>query len=225
MAEPVAGDQASPKAETPALSAEDQRRLHAEINQLLNQRFVVTTTAITVFGAFCALMLPKDGAGQQGAALMLFWGAGFLLAFLFALFLWNRMLTYSQATLARYLLLKKGSTWESDWDKFSKGKLPATATLQTAVFLFLGLLTFLWPLIITHAKELTPPACGAAWLLCGLLVYGLLVCLLSFSNWPPYKQRIEDQWREVLGLPPTDGAAIDGQQAVEPPKPGSDQKP
>jgi hypothetical protein len=37
-----------------------RRKLHAEVNQLANQRFLVTTGAITVFGVIMALLVPRN---------------------------------------------------------------------------------------------------------------------------------------------------------------------
>ena len=31
-------------------TVEDQRKLHAEVNQLINQRFLLNTAAVTLFG-------------------------------------------------------------------------------------------------------------------------------------------------------------------------------
>jgi hypothetical protein len=41
-------------------NGEDERKLHAEINQIVNQRFILTTLALTIFGILIVLMVPKD---------------------------------------------------------------------------------------------------------------------------------------------------------------------
>ena len=41
-------------------NSEDVIKINSEINQIVNQRFVITTTAITVFGVMIAWMFPKS---------------------------------------------------------------------------------------------------------------------------------------------------------------------
>jgi hypothetical protein len=48
-------------------SQEDERKLHNEINQIVNQRFILTTLALTLFGVLIAWMVPKDAAHQVDA--------------------------------------------------------------------------------------------------------------------------------------------------------------
>jgi len=39
---------------------EDMRKVHGEINQIVNQRFLITTLAITMFGVIGAWMIPES---------------------------------------------------------------------------------------------------------------------------------------------------------------------
>jgi len=38
----------------------DLRKIHTEVNQLLNQRFLITSAAITVFAVFNAWIIPRE---------------------------------------------------------------------------------------------------------------------------------------------------------------------
>jgi hypothetical protein len=52
----------------PQLSAEDIRKLHAEVNQIINQSFTLNTAAITAFGVVLAWTIQKPGTSPGDAA-------------------------------------------------------------------------------------------------------------------------------------------------------------
>ena len=72
----------------PNLDAEDRRKLHAEVNQIVNQRILITTFSVTVFGVMTSWMIPKT-APPANAALELFTyiGSAILSIMLLVLFL------------------------------------------------------------------------------------------------------------------------------------------
>jgi hypothetical protein len=194
-----------------AVGTEDQRKLHAEVNQILNQRFLVTTAAITVFGVFTSLIIPKDPSPQNVAILgrLVFAGAAFLQLFLLLLFAWNRSLANLQSNIAIYLVVNRASKWEVDWRKFhpQRGVL-TTGLIQHGVFLALGVLTVLLPIVISMACSL-PLEPG--WVLFELAVAALyFVGVFGFGlkQWLRNEQQIENQWRTVLALP-ADGKTND----------------
>ena len=82
---------------------EDQRRLQAEVNQLLNQRFLVTTAAITVFGVFASLMPPREPLQGHSSSVKVFFAAAIVLhSVLLLLFAWNRFLANLQSNVSIY---------------------------------------------------------------------------------------------------------------------------
>lgn len=180
---------------------EDRRKLHAEVNQLLNHRFLLTTLAITVFGVFSSWMIPRNPSHRDQAALskLLFAGAVFLHLFLLLLFLWNRFLANLQSNVSIYLVLTKASKWEADWKKVQSMKgIRSTAQIQTTVFLALGIFTLLWPFVISMACDL-PLKCG--WVLFEVIVaviYPILVWGFGIKQWKRDEDQIEAQWRKVL---------------------------
>lgn len=68
---------------------DDVRRLHAEINQILNQQHLITAAAITTFGVVLAWLMPRGGAEfGTGSPLYVLLGSFLLLLLLLLLFLW-----------------------------------------------------------------------------------------------------------------------------------------
>jgi len=179
---------------------EDVRKLHAEINQILNQRFLLTTAAITVFGVFASFTLPKDtSTSNPNAGALLFAGSLFLLGVLLLLFVWNRSLANLQSNLAIYLDLTGMSVWERHWSIFHpKMWVFSTGRIQTSVFLLLGFLTALWPFIISGTIGLEVK-CG--WMIAVVsagFVYAIAVGCLGFGQWFRKEDTIRSNWKEVL---------------------------
>lgn len=193
------------------VGTEDQRKLHAEINQILNQRFLLTTAAITVFGAFSSWMIPKD-PGQNGEVLgrLVFAGTSFLLLFLLLLYAWNRWLSDLQQRLGRYLKLTRSSKWETDSSEFHDGSaFPTTGHMQFRVFMSLGLLAAVWPFTIAAICDLPLSPVWVTIEVVVAVVYAVLVYGLGVRKWFRDAEGMERRWRKVLGL-----------DSPEPPPPG-----
>ena len=189
------------------LGPEDQRKLHAEVNQILNQRFLLTTAAITVFGVFSSWMIPKNPL-QNPAVLdkLVFAGAALLHLFLWLLFLWNRFLAALQSYITIYLALTGASKWEADWKKFHpRRRLLSTGVIQNGVFLMLWVFTLIWQVVILKAYglELLPLLkSGWFWFEVGVTaIYLTSVFGFGFGRWLKREKQTEEQWREILGLP------------------------
>ena len=83
-------------------TTEDSQKLHSEINQLVNQRFVLTTLAVTIFGAFTAWQI-QNAAGAATYATTTWWFAGLLQVLMFLLFLLGHFQTCMLRTITTYL--------------------------------------------------------------------------------------------------------------------------
>lgn len=185
-----------------SLGAEDQRKLHAEINQLLNHRFLLTTAAITIFGAFASWTIPKDPSQHPDVLVrLLFVGASFLLLFLLLLFGWGRSLANLQSSLGVYLILKRASVWERDWRRYHGYRtILSTGSIQTCVFLALGALTTAWPFAISLACDWRIDFPWAAAELTVSLVYFVVVIGFGLLQWCRDPKEIRRKWRVALGL-------------------------
>ena len=181
---------------------EDQRKLHAEINQIINQRFLLTTLAVTVFGIIAAWLLPKERP-QPGASVGLFTYAGsiLLMTLLFVLFFFLHRLRAMSKTLAAYLILTKQSIWEEEWKKYRKDPYFGYTELQAVVFLILGVLAVAIPffLCLGFSLKLDPIGGAAATGAVGI-IYMVLVAGMAFRNWFYKKEAAWERWKQQLGV-------------------------
>jgi hypothetical protein len=101
-------------------NAADVEKLNQEINQIVNQRFLLATAAITIFGAFVAALVaavtvkPEGGSSAAVADLIGGISSGSSVV-LFILFLMHQMLQGTLRTIATYLIETNASGWQCDW--------------------------------------------------------------------------------------------------------------
>lgn len=178
-------------------NAEDLRKIHSEVNQITNQRFLVMTLAITVFGVITAWLLPKSTpmAGQPvGAPVWVISVIHCLL--LFALFFLQTLLKNTLRLFTTYLVVMEASPWEMDWKTFRGHRTYAAyGKPMTLVFLLLSIFAGFMPFLLAVAYELTlfPPA--AMWVhivIASLTV--LLIFAIGFGGWLDNEKKVEDQW-------------------------------
>ena len=90
----------------------DISKLHSEINQYLNQRLTITTTAITLFGVVMGWVVANKGSTPNNSSNLLNLPS-LLMIFLTLLLLYSQAMVMQQHVLSTYL----ESTWMSDWEK------------------------------------------------------------------------------------------------------------
>ncbi|MBV9248333.1 MAG: hypothetical protein JO227_03675 [Acetobacteraceae bacterium] len=184
--------------------AEDIRKIHSEINQIVNQRFLVTTAAITVFGVVFSQMIPKEFAHTRESMPLILIEEVLLLTILFTLFYLSLLLRNSLRLFATYLVAKGVSAWESDWKKLrSNSRIYLYTHSYTYMFMLLGLLTMATPVLIEwNARILSKGQFG---LILGLLAGGCYLALVwVLARRTRSSSREEDllkKWKGVVGVP------------------------
>ena len=118
---------------------EDLRMLHGEILQTLNQRFLTTTAAVTLFGVVTSVAVSQ--AASDNLVLLL---SALLLVGLFMLYIQLHFLRRATLTLASYILVRGWSEYATDFAAYRatlrKGPLhTAYNNAHTGVFLALSL--------------------------------------------------------------------------------------
>jgi hypothetical protein len=149
----------------PKPTVEDQRKLHAEVTQIMQQRFALTTTAVAAFGVMLAWALPRvDSASPakdsplKDLPLMVY-GVSIALVLVLAViyFLHSRLRHYARL-LTVYLAKSDSSVWEKQWREFRNPKFNRKyvgyTVPQTWVFRVLGFLATLYPLLVAVATRL-----------------------------------------------------------------------
>jgi magnesium-transporting ATPase (P-type) len=98
---------------------EDIKKIHSEINQISNQRFILNTFAVTVFGAIISIGVNKLISDQTQQSYDFSCLLSVLLnAALITIFNFNYHLSTMLCTYATYLVVKYNSEWELDWKKY-----------------------------------------------------------------------------------------------------------
>ncbi|MBM4034632.1 MAG: hypothetical protein FJ291_23050 [Planctomycetes bacterium] len=178
---------------------DDKRKLHAEVNQIVNQRLVLTTLAVTLFGGAIAWLIPRD-APKPGNTVptATYLGALLLTTVLFALFVLAHHLARMMRTITAYLQETGASNWEKDWAVYRErfGYLGYTKP-QAIVFLLLGILSSAFPLVISLAWSLAFRSTLASVCLIAGVAYALLVWGMGFRQWFANEGRAREQWREL----------------------------
>lgn len=186
------------KMSTP-LTVEDQRKLHAEVNQLVNQRFLLNTAAVTLFGVILSWIIPKDsppntiGIVHYTACILLF-------ILLFALFSISHLLRVTTRVITTYLIEKDASQWEKDWKLYrSQKSYFAYTKSQTLLFLILGLIVTAFPFLLIQLFNQQVNSDRGLWVvfLVGLL-YEIFVFGMGFKDWFYPEKAIQARWKSVL---------------------------
>lgn len=178
---------------------EDVRKIHAEINQIVNQRFLITTFAITIFGIIASWMIPKntpDVGSNIGA--FTFAASILLIIMLFILFLLSHFLKGMLRILTTYLLVSGESNWERDWKEYRKKGHWAYTIPQTGVFLGLGFLSTIFPFVLAYVYSLKLEPVSGFWLdiLFGV-VYFLLVWVIGKCKLMNNETEVKESWEEL----------------------------
>lgn len=181
-------------------SPEDLRKIHAEVNQLVNQRFLLTTLAITVFGVVVAWFIPKSPMhpGDRVGGLTL-GGSVLLLALLFLLYFHSHLLRGMLRVFTSYLVETKSSGWEQDWAAYRADKKHWAYTKpQTLVFMVLGVLAILFPVFLAVLYSLQwEPQIGFVILAVAWVAYESMIWAMGFKEVGSTETESLAKWRAV----------------------------
>lgn len=179
---------------------EDVRKLHAEVNQILNQRFLLTTAGVTLFGVLAAWILPRgDVGGGEPAGAFMFLGALILETLLFVLFLVNHLLKEQMRILASYLAETGASQWEHDWTRYRRSRYVGYTKPQAFVFLTLEILATLLPFGVAMSYGLTIAPRELAVVSTALgFFYSVTIFGMGFLRWLHGERDARVKWRGIL---------------------------
>jgi hypothetical protein len=181
-------------------NTEDIKKIHTEVNQIVNQRLSITTLAVTVFAATMAWLIPKSPLSPGSDVGTFIYTASILITVvLFALFLLTHLLTQMLRIFTAYLDVTDTSSWEKDWvayrDRFSY--LGYTRP-QTLIFLLLGVVSAGFPFLLRAAYPIRlEPRAGA--ILCAVIggLYVALVSGMGLARWGAKEDKLRRRWKEL----------------------------
>ncbi len=186
-------------------NAEDIHKLHLEVTQIVNQRLLVTTFAVTVFGAIVAWSFQKTDALSGKAQPFV---ASAVLNLVLGALLWlHSRLMLTARTLTTYLEVTGASGWEKDWAAYrnpeNKFKYEGYTKPQMLIFAVLGLLGvfFPWGLEVLYSDKqislwglLAPTLPKQSSLVVGLVYLMLWWYCNSKTN---YEKETRKNWQEL----------------------------
>ena len=178
---------------------DDVKKIHNEINQIVNQRYLITTVAITIYCVVANMLKPKDfpsSTSELGG--LIYFGTILLLSLLLLLFLYSHFLKVMLRTLTNYLLVSEKSNWEIEWKTYrTKGYFGYTKA-QTIIFLILGIFSFSYPFGIKIAYNLNyEPLCGLTSIIIFFIFYFILIIGIGFCHWFDFEKRSQEKWKEI----------------------------
>lgn len=178
----------------------DLQKLHSEVTQIVNQRLLITTLSVTVFGGGIAWFIARDVPSEPTPTGGFIYMAALLLTLvLFLLFLLNHHLTGMLRLMTTYLDEMETSNWERDWKAYRDSFFYWGYTKpQTMVFLFLGLISSMLPfLLIITCPFTVEPIYGAGICLAAAFFYLIVVSGMGWRGWFANEEKFRRHWRRL----------------------------
>ena len=181
-------------------TSEDKSKIHSEVNQIVHQRFLLCTAAITLFGVVIAWLIPKSPLPEGSPIGCLYFYVSTLLSILlFSIFILYISLKRMLRVFTTYLIVTDSSNWEKDYQRFRKSPYQAYTKPQTFVFLILNGVAILFPHFLGLIYSLSfKPTMG----LCIQLSVGFITILfmfgMGFLRWFDNEESVRRRW-ESLG--------------------------
>ncbi len=192
---------------------EDLRKLHSEASQIVNQKFLITTATITVWGFLAAQLLSSQanmpvfsGSHEALATHPLGWAGYFgpilLNLVVLVMFFYSTILAGMLRVITTYLLETGRSGWEADWARYRRlGHLGYTRA-QSVVFLFLAAVASAFPFAFALLRDASlEPASG---LITHLVIAALTmasIVSLGVLGWPDLEADPGRKWRRLRDAP------------------------
>ncbi len=192
----------------------DRGKLHNEINQINNQRFLITGAAATAFLLLVVLPIPGSLTEIDSFAVGASIRVSLYCAISFVLFTQSFYLRRMMRIYTAYLIEKKWSAWEMDWDVFREddwlkkrvnNKLLVVFDLLAHASIFASLAVVAVIALAVIAAYLSTLPVGehrqtwiALTLALVLCVGNLWYVLVYGRDDPGFERECRERWKEVL---------------------------
>lgn len=183
---------------------EDVRKVHAAVNQIDNQRTLLSILAITVFGTSAGWWVSKTPQPGSDASLLFIFSM-ILVTVLLLIFYYSFCLKRFLRVFTTYLIIKNASDWETDMQKFRnecRSNIEWHERPQAMVFLVLGIAAGALPFVLRWSLAL--PWGLRRWPVmhtCWVSFYLIVVIGLGFLNLFDHESSTQARWTQVLFAP------------------------
>ncbi len=198
----------------------DYRKLNSEVNQIVSQRFQLTTASIVLLTAVLGWITSRIKLNNLDTLNLACSFSIFLLAALFALFYYFHSLLGPMRIFTTYLSVKHESAWEKEWRAFRED--PKTKTyagyskLGRFIFLFLGAVAFLYPQILLF---FSPEESGHSynywcspmlWIaLAAFIVYASAVLIIIWKRHNIINEStLVEDWKRIIGVEGAESSGV-----------------
>lgn len=195
---------------------DDLRKLAAEATQIVNQKFLITTAAITVFGLISTQVVSNQFMADAAAGRAMhgglrspdalgwpaFFGSILLNLILLVLWFYSAILAGMLRVITTYLLETGASAWEIDWAAYRRlGHLGYTRA-QALVFSFLSAAAAAYPFAFAVLRDcrVAPHGALAVHVAVSALTLASIACL-GFLGWPDLESHPDKKWRALRDGP------------------------
>ncbi len=184
---------------------EDLRKIHAEVNQIVNQRFNLTTLSLVVLGAFSGLLTPTLVQPTLSASqkVLLSEAVSVIEMTVFALLLWYfSTLSGMLRVFTTYLRSRKFSIWEADWAQYRENYHRYYHAYETSGVVILGLcgiVAWIYPGLLVWLLFPSDDL-GAAAFAGATTILVIHLVLMARSAIPPRKleRELMENWSRIL---------------------------
>jgi hypothetical protein len=177
---------------------EDKRKLHSEINQIANQRFLLSTLAVTAFGVMTTWAMRESPTPGSDLGWLRYLASIILLVVLFGLFYLMHRLRATLLIISSYLIKTKSSGWEMDLKRYREEAYASYTKAHTSLFLVLGILAISIPFTIAFAYHLSfVPSFGAIAVALIGGMYIIFLCGMGFGKWFDSESQIKQRWEKL----------------------------
>ncbi|MEL7355922.1 MAG: hypothetical protein AAFN40_05120 [Cyanobacteria bacterium J06560_6] len=192
------------------ISATDISKLHNEVNLYINQRLIITTTAITVFGVVAGLIAPVTSTTGDTEVRSLSLILPAVLMVIFGVMLWYCQSILQQIhALSTYLVETKASAWEDHYQRFDDdiSLRSSVSNLPLYVFAALGFFSVLLSIamyVIALEHYSSEEKMGVFYISIAAFVAASAFYWFIFINFwnkkdpKKFRKRARKHWRKVL---------------------------
>jgi hypothetical protein len=186
------------------LPKEDLTKLHAEVNNYINQQTTLLISAISVVGVVLSWITQKADVDQPAALTVAYLGSAVLLGFIAIMALTQLRLQLAAYRSVAYLRFTGSSRWERDYRRFevvARGPRWSRISSHVVAHGYLGAVAAAWPavlaVVVFDANSVSLASAIHMGVAIGFVAVVFILIPWYFRRMCP---KIDKHWLKVLDL-------------------------